>query len=41
MEGVRTLQFGGGPFSVTLDLTPALGRLGDPRCHPHRFPTFR
>jgi glycine/D-amino acid oxidase-like deaminating enzyme len=32
LRDVRVTHRWGGPFSVTLDLTPALGRLGDPRC---------
>jgi glycine/D-amino acid oxidase-like deaminating enzyme len=32
LHDVRVTHRWGGPFSVTLDLTPALGRLGDPRC---------
>jgi glycine/D-amino acid oxidase-like deaminating enzyme len=32
LRDVRVTHHWGGPFSVTLDLTPALGRLGDPRC---------
>jgi glycine/D-amino acid oxidase-like deaminating enzyme len=32
LAGARVTHRWGGPFSVTLDLTPALGCLGDPRC---------
>lgn len=32
LRDVRVTHRWGGPFSVTLDLTPALGHLGDPRC---------
>jgi glycine/D-amino acid oxidase-like deaminating enzyme len=32
LRDVRVTHRWGGPFSVTLDLTPALGRLGDARC---------
>jgi len=31
LRGVRITHRWGGPFSVTLDLTPAIGYLGDPR----------
>jgi glycine/D-amino acid oxidase-like deaminating enzyme len=32
LHDVRVTHRWGGPFSVTVDLTPALGHLGDPRC---------
>ena len=32
LRGVKVTHRWGGPFSVTIDLTPAIGHLGDPRC---------
>jgi glycine/D-amino acid oxidase-like deaminating enzyme len=32
LRGVRVTHRWGGPFSVTADLTPAIGYAGDPRC---------